>query len=344
MSLRTYVARRLISMFPLLFGIITINFFIVALAPGNPAQIAAGLSPDADPHAFAVAFGLEEIVDGEYVEIPLMRRYAEFLVVTFFTQDFRQSDFAAGVGLDVQPHNPMMGRSWRLYPKGVLELIGEKIGATLMMTFSSLILGMAVAVVIGTVSATKQNSLYDRISTVCILITFSVPYFFLAKCIQLLSFTIFGWTGLFTSDAYDDPLIFTKYLVLPLITLVLGGSAFLSRMIRSQLLEILRQDYITTARSKGLPERSVVFKHAYKNAMLPLITIVGLAFPGLVFGATITELIFSYPGLGKEFFQSVLVRDMPLVLGGNVIFSFLLVIFILITDITYAFIDPRIRF
>jgi peptide/nickel transport system permease protein len=162
------------------------------------------------------------------------------------------------------------------------------------------------------------------------------------------SFYLFNFTGATTGDAFVEPFIinpnFYKFLILPITTLVLSGLVFMARLTRSQLLDILRQDYITTARAKGLAERTVIYKHAFRNALLPIITVVGLNLPGLLGGAVMIEGVYGWPGLGTVFLTSSIQRDHPMMMATNFIFGGLFLVFRLLVDISYALVDPRIRY
>jgi peptide/nickel transport system permease protein len=159
---------------------------------------------------------------------------------------------------------------------------------------------------------------------------------------------MFKFTGVANKDAFETPLIlngsFYKYLILPTLALTLGGLVFMARLVRSQLLEILRQDYVTTAKAKGLDRRAVIYKHAFRNGLLPIVTIIGNSLPGLLAGSVMVERVFGWPGLGTVFLEGALFRDYPLMMATNTIFPFLFLVARLLTDITYVFIDPRIKY
>lgn len=328
MSLRWYMIRRSLALIPTMLAVFSINIIIIMLAPGDPAQIARGLDPGIDPQAFVVLYDLDR---------PVWDRFVGYLSVATMPQGLRE-------WLDWYPELPMFGYSWSKYPQSVSSIFRYYVPRTLLLSCTTFIISLIVAFSIGGLSATRRGSMYDKFSTTFLIVGYSVPYFFLAKCVMVSSFYLTGFTGQFRSDAFDDPWLYSKYLILPSITIILGGSAFMSRYVRSLLLEVLRQDYILAARSKGLKERSIIFKHALKNVSLPLITIIMLAIPGLWTGALITETVFSYPGMGRVFFRAVTMRDYPLAIAGSIITSAFLLIFILISDIMYALVDPRIKY
>lgn len=246
-----------------------------------------------------------------------------------------------------------LGRSWYWsldgrQGKAIIDIITGRLWYTLFLTTPAFIITIVLATVIGVIQATRQYTFWDKAVTLASLIGVSMPPFWLAQLIMLASFYIFSFTGATTGEAFKEPFIinskFYIFLILPTITLVLAGLVFLSRLTRSQLLDILRQDYITTARAKGLNERSVIYKHAFRNALLPIITVVGLALPGLLGGAVMIEGVFGWPGLGTVFLTSALNRDHPMMMATNFIFGGLFLVFRLLVDISYAFVDPRVRY
>ena len=208
-----------------------------------------------------------------------------------------------------------------------------------------------IAIPIGVFSAVRQNSLFDRITSVIVFIGFSIPTFWLALLLMILFGINLDWLPIsgIRSPNYEylppleRTLDFLKHLILPVLLSAFGGLAAYSRYMRSNMLEVIRQDYIVTARAKGLSERVVIFKHALRNALLPLITILGLSVPGLIGGSVIFETIFAIPGMGQLFFQSVMSRDYPVVMGILVIGAVLTLIGNLIADVSYALADPRVR-
>ena len=208
-----------------------------------------------------------------------------------------------------------------------------------------------IAIPIGISSATHQYSLYDKVTTVFVFIGFAIPAFWLALLLMMFFGIYLDWlpiSGL-KSMNYDSLPLFGKFwdrthhLILPVFVSAFGGLAGLSRYMRSSMLEVIRQDYITTARAKGLSETKVIYKHALKNALLPIITLLGLSVPGLIGGSVIFESIFSIPGMGQLFYMSVMTRDYPLVMAILTIGAILTLIGNLMADIGYMLADPRIR-
>lgn len=319
-----YLAKRLLMMIPLLLGITLISFVVIHLAPGEPTDLQVELNPEAGVE-------LKERLRAQYdLDKPLMVQYGLWL------KRLVRLDFGDSFSQDRRP---------------VFEKIAERLPITILINVLSIALILLVATPIGILSAVKQNSLFDRMTTVFVFIGFATPSFWLA----LLLMDYFGVRlGLFPisgvrSLGYDylswggqlwDRL---HHLILPVFVSAFGGLAGFSRYMRSNMLEVVRQDYILTARAKGLSERTVIYKHALRNALLPVITILGLSVPGLIGGSVIFETIFAIPGMGKLFFDSVMMRDYPVIMGVLVMGAVLTLVGNLIADISYALADPRIR-
>ena len=319
-----YIARRLLLTIPLLIGITLISFIVIHLAPGGPVEMATDLNPKVTAEVrerLKAYYGLDQPVHVQYLR--WLGRMATLDFGQSFSRDGRQ----------------------------VSEKIGERIPVTLAINVLSMILIFLVAIPLGIYSAVRKDSWFDRISTVTVFTGFAVPTFWLALLLMILFGVKLGWlpiSGLVSLE-YDSLGLAgriwdrTRHLILPVFVSAFGGVAGLSRYMRSNMLEVIRQDYIATARAKGLPERKVVFRHAMRNALLPFITILGLSIPGLLGGSVIFESIFAIPGLGQLFYQSVMSRDYPLIMGALVIGAFLTLMGNLLADVGYALADPRIR-
>jgi peptide/nickel transport system permease protein len=233
----------------------------------------------------------------------------------------------------------------------VADKILERMPITIFINVVSLALIFLVAVPIGVLSATFQNSFFDKVTTVVVFIGFAVPHFWLALLLMILFGVQLGWlpiSGLKSLNYEYFPLsaqIWDRisHLILPIFISASGGLAGLSRYMRANMLEVIRQDYITTAKSKGLSTRTVIFKHALRNALLPVITILGLSIPGLIGGSVIFETIFAIPGMGQLFYASVMARDYPTIMGILVFGAVLTLVGNLIADLSYVLVDPRIR-
>jgi len=335
MSLKGYIVRRVIYILPVMLGITLMNFTLINVSPGDPVLVRLGLIHCETPECYNSAYNREAIemglLDNEMYTVPWFERYIDFV------NDLLHFD---------------LGRSWYNTQAGVgipiSQLIRERAVYTITLNVLSFILSLLLATAIGVVSATRQNSIWDRSLTVAMLLGYSMPLFWLAKLIMLLSYSLFKFTGVVNKDAFKTPLFlnpnFYKFLILPTLALTLGGLVFMARLVRSQLLEILRQDYVTTAKAKGLDNRAVIYKHAFRNGLLPIVTIIGNSLPGLLSGSVMVESVFGWPGLGTLFLEGALFRDYPLMMATNTIFPLLFLIARLLTDITYVFIDPRIKY
>ncbi|KAF0122807.1 MAG: peptide/nickel transport system permease protein [bacterium] len=319
-----YLIRRLISMIPLLLGITVISFLVIHLAPGAPT----GLQTDLNPKITAEArIRLEKIYG---LDKPLHTQYLLWLKRL--------------VVLD-------LGNSFSMDGRPVTDKIIERVPITILINALSMFLIILIAIPIGVISASYQDSFFDKFTTVFVFIGFAVPTFWLALLLMILFGVNLGWlpiSGLKSLNYEYLPAVGmlmdrVKHLILPIFVSAFGGLAGLSRYTRSNMLEVIRQDYIMTARSKGLKERAVIFKHALRNALLPVITILGLSVPGLIGGSVIFETIFAIPGMGQLFYMSVMARDYPVIMGILVIGAVLTLMGNLIADISYALADPRIK-
>ena len=244
-----------------------------------------------------------------------------------------------------------LGTSFSTDHRPVAAKIMERFPITILINFLSLIIIIAVAVPIGVLSAVHQDSLFDKVTAVFVFIGFAVPTFWLALLLMIFFGINFGWlpiSGLHSLNyeylgVIDRFIDLVKHLVLPVFVSAFGGLAGLSRYMRANMLEVIRQDYIMTARAKGLSERDVIYRHALRNALLPAITILGLSIPGLIGGSVIFETIFAIPGMGQLFYMAVMARDYPTVMGILLIGAILTLLGNLIADVSYAIADPRIR-
>lgn len=319
-----YVGKRLFFMIPLLLGITIICFGVMHLAPGSPTDMQTQMNPRASVEAQARLRAMYDL------DKPLYEQYWIWLkkVVVF--------DLGTSFSSDRRP---------------VTEKIRERIPITVLLNVLSLMLILMVAIPIGVLSAVHQNSLFDRLTSVFVFVGFAVPTFWLALLLMIFFGIHLGWlpiSGLRSLNyEYMPPWTafwdLVKHLILPVLLSAFGGLAGFSRFMRSNMLEVIRQDYITTARAKGLSERVVIYKHALRNALLPVITILGLSVPGLIGGSVIFETIFAIPGMGQLFYMSVMSRDYPVIMGILYIGAILTLLGNLIADISYALADPRIR-
>ncbi len=322
-----YALRRLLLALPLLIGITLISFIVIHLAPGEPAEMQTGdqsvQGMDAQArHMLRDLYGLDQ---------PLHVQYWRWL------SRVARLDF---------------GRSFTPDSRPVLQKIGERLPVTLLLNVMEMLIIIALAVPIGVTSATRQYSAFDKITTVFVFVGFATPDFWLALLLMILFGAQLGWlpiSGLRSMNAeylsfWRQQWDFVSHLILPVTVATFGGLAGFSRYMRQSMLEVVRQDYIQSARAKGLAERVVIGKHALRNALLPIVTILALSVPGLIGASVIVESIFAIPGMGQLMFQAVFERDYPVIMGNLVIVSTLTLVANLVADISYAFVDPRIRF
>ncbi len=320
-----FVLRRLLLSIPLLIGITFVSFLVIHLAPGEPVpggeeELGRQLPPE-------VVKQIRELYD---LDKPLYVQYWKWLA------RIMRLDF---------------GRSFQPDGRPVLTKIAERLPVTLFLNVVELLVIVALAVPIGVLSATRQYSLFDKVTTVFVFVGFATPDFWLALLLMILFGVQLGWlpiSGLrslnweylsFWQQQWD----FAAHLLLPILVATFGGLAGFSRYMRQSMLEVVRQDYVQTARAKGLPERTVISKHALRNALLPVVTILGLALPGLIGGSVIIESIFAIPGMGQLMVQGVFTRDYPLIMGNLVIVATLTLVANLFADLAYGLVDPRIR-
>ena len=323
-----YVLRRLLGAIPMLLGIATIIFFVLRLAPGDPT--AFYFNPNIPPDV------IDQLRRNLGLDQPLHIQYVRWMK-SFFTGDFGYS-FAQS--------------------RPVGQIVLEALPNTLMLTGTALVLVFLTGILIGVVQAVRQYSLFDSTSSVVSLFFYSMPSFWLALMLMLL-FSLkahqWGWpialppTGI-TSVDYEFLSASGKFmdrlshLVLPVATLTLALAAGVARYTRGQMLEVIRQDFIRTARAKGLPERTVIMRHALRNSMLPVITLLGLYLPFLFSGTVFVEVIFAWPGMGRVIVDAIFQRDYPLVMATSFIFAVIVVLGNLLADVLYAVADPRIRY
>jgi peptide/nickel transport system permease protein len=320
-----YVLRRVLMTVPLLLGITFVSFLVIHLAPGEPVELQTG-DPSIESGAKAKQM-LRELYD---LDKPIHVQYWKWLTRI--------------VRLD-------FGRSFAPDGRPVMAKIGERLPVTLLLNVIELLIIIAFAVPIGVLSATRQYSVFDKVTTIFVFVGFATPDFWLALLLMLLFGVQLGWlpiSGLrsmnweylaFWKQQWD----FLSHLLLPIVVATFGGLAGLSRYMRQSMLEVIRQDYIQSARAKGLSEQVVIRKHALRNALLPIVTILALSLPGLIGGSVIVESIFAIPGMGQLMVQSVFARDYPVVMGNLVIVSVLTLFANLVADLSYGLVDPRIR-
>jgi peptide/nickel transport system permease protein len=311
-------------MLPLFLGITIISFTVIHLSPGKPTDIYAKFNPKVSPEL------QKRLIKLYNLDKPLYVQYWMWL--------------KALVKLD-------FGRSFTPDARAVWDKIKERLPITIGINALAMFFIIAVAIPLGVTAAVKHNSFFDKITTIFVFIGYATPTFWLALLLMMLFGIELGWLPLSGIKSLDyegmrtwaKVIDLTKHLILPVFVSAFGSLAGLSRFVRSTMLEVIRQDYIFTARAKGLPERVVIYKHALKNALLPVITILGLSVPGLIGGSVIFESVFAIPGMGQLFYLSVMSRDYPTIMGCLVIGAILTLLGNLLADISYALVDPRIR-
>jgi peptide/nickel transport system permease protein len=319
----TYLARRLLLFIPLIFGITIVSFGVMHLAPGTAADAVTEMNLKVSVEA------REKLVKLYGLDKPWYVQYARWVgrVVRF--------DFGSSFKDDVP-----VGRKIR-----------DRIGNSILLNGCSLALILLIAVPLGVLSAVKQGTWVDRGVGVFVFVGFSVPTFWVALLLMILFGLQLGWlpiSGLHSLDYEEMGFLarrwdMARHLILPVLVSSFTGLAGLSRYVRNGLLDVIRQDYIRTARAKGLPETQVIFKHALRNALIPVITILGLSLPDLIGGSFIFETIFAYPGMGRLGFEAVMSRDYPVVMAVGTLAALLTLMGNFLADVAYRWADPRIR-
>jgi ABC-type dipeptide/oligopeptide/nickel transport system permease component len=307
---------------PLLLGAVTVTFVLIHLAPGDPVDYMIG----------------EAGADREFVE--RLRRdlgLDQPIYIQLFKYIFEVA--RGNLGYSFASHAP------------VLDLILERFPATLLLMLSQYVLSIVLGISLGVLSARRPHSFLDGAITVFSLASFAIPVFWLGQMMilgfgyYLDWFPIQGMRNLRAGHTgFAEVLDIAYHMVLPVLTLSLLNLALILRLTRGSMLQVIGQEYIKVARAKGLGEFAVLVKHALRNALLPVVTVIGLEFRGLIAGAVLTETVFAWPGLGRLTFQAIAARDYPLLMGMFIFISVLVVISNLITDILYAILDPRIRY
>jgi peptide/nickel transport system permease protein len=322
----TYTLRRLVYLIPTLIGITFVTFVVISLAPGDPIDLIEGgvmsarISPEAY-HQMLQHYGLDK---------PIHIRYLIWLK-RLATLNF---------GTSFLDHRP------------VIEKILERLPATLILNFTSLVIALLLSIPLGLYSAVRQYSLFDKINGAILYMLYSLPDFWVALILIMflgVKLKLLPFYGIESIDARE--MGFFAYLwdrilhmIMPTICLTYGSLAFLSRFVRGSTLEVIRKDFIRTARAKGLDDKSVIYRHVFKNTLIPILTLLGILLPTLISGSVILEYIFSWPGIGALFFDAVLSRDYPTVMGLSFITALLVLLSTLLADLLYAWADPRITY
>jgi peptide/nickel transport system permease protein len=291
---------------PVLIGVTFLVYFIISLSPGDTAAMLAGEDADAATiEALRHELGLDQ---------PVIVQYAKYML------NLLQGD---------------MGNSYKT-GRPVTNMIISCFPNTAKLAFWSILVAVGIALPIGVISATKQYSMFDNVGMVVALIGVATPNFWLGLMMIILFSLNLGWLPSGGNKGWSS-------YIMPAITLGTGDAALITRMTRSSMLEVIRADYIRTARAKGVPENKVVYQHALRNALIPVVTAIGLQFGSLLGGATLTETVFAWPGIGRSTVDSIKTKDTTQVLGNIVVLTITFSCVNLLVDILYAFIDPRIK-
>ena len=305
--LLNYVFKRVLWLFPVILGVVTLVFFLVHLIPGDPVDIMLGETAQAaNKQMLRRELGLDKPIACQYF-------------------DFLKKLSRGNLGRSLHSQQP------------VLSLIMKKYPATLELMLAAVLIALLISLPLGITCALKQYSLIDQGTLVLSLLGVSMPNFWLGPLLIILFSLKLGLLPISGRGGI-------QHLILPAITLGMSMSAILTRMVRSSMMDVLKEDYMVTARAKGLPSWRVVLKHGLKNALIPVLTIIGLQIGALLTGSIITEMIFAWPGLGRLTIQAIYTRDYPLIQGCVLVVAISYVMVNLLTDLAYTVIDPRIRY
>jgi peptide/nickel transport system permease protein len=317
-----FILRRSGQLLITLLGITVLTFAIIHLAPGEPTALQAEMNPRVSAQAreqLRQLYGLDQ---------PLWKQYGTWLgrIVTL------------DLGTSLDDGRP------------VIDTIGEKIPITLAISVLSLLLIVVVATPIGIYAAVHHNSWLDKATTIFVFVGFAMPTFWLALLLMLLFGVQLGWLPISGIQSFGVEMTagerlvdWGRHLLLPVFVSAFGGLAGFSRYIRSEMLEVTLQDYVRTAHAKGLDQRTIVYKHAFRNALIPIVTLLGLSVPGLIGGSVIFEQIYAIPGMGKLFIDAVYARDYSMIMGITVIGSVLTLLGNFAADLSYALVNPKVK-
>ena len=332
----SYLLKRILWMLPLLLGISLISFFIMHLAPGDITTSEASFNPKASEESRQKLRALYNL------DKPVIVQYG------LWVKRIAKLDFGTSFASHQRPV------FWQTTDKDgnvTLGMIQEALPITLLINVLSLLLIIGIALPLGVISALKQNQWPDRGITMFVFLGFAIPGFWLALMLMYWTGVQHSWLPISGLESMGHETLTwpaqiwdtLQHLMLPVFISAITGLAGISLFVRNGMLDVLHQDYITTARAKGLNENKIIYGHALRNALLPLITIFGLSIPGLIGGSVIAESIFAIPGMGKLFYDAVLMRDFPVIMGILTIGAILTMLGNLLADISYAWADPRVR-
>ncbi|MEI8190502.1 MAG: ABC transporter permease [candidate division NC10 bacterium] len=302
-----YILRRIVMLIPVLFGVTLVSFSLLHLVPGDPAEVLGGQeATKADIDRIRKEYGLDQ---------PLVVQYARFV----------GNAVRGDLGISIQSRH------------SVRELLLQRLAFTLQLALASVLVAAALGLLAGIISSTRQYSFFDTASMLGALFGISMPIFWLGLLLILVFAAKLQWLPSGGTGSI-------RHLILPAIALGSASAAVIARMTRASMLEVTRQDYIRTARATGYQERVIIFRHALKNAMIPVLTVFGLEFGSMLGGAVLTETVFSLPGIGRLLVEGIFARDYPVVQGAMILVASTFVLVNLLTDVAYAFFDPRIRY
>jgi peptide/nickel transport system permease protein len=313
----SYLARRAIFLVPLLIGLSILMFLLIHAAPGDPALAMMGERAASNPQY------VEQVRKNLGLDKPLPVQYLYWMRRIVLHGD--------------------LGRAYTFNNKPVMTLIGERFWSTVELQAIALGLGLAIAIPVGIVSATRQYSTIDNTVTVGSFLGLALPNFWLALLLQIWIGVKLGWLPVISTGqanvGFPERI---KYFIMPVIVLALPNIAYFARFMRSSMLEVINQDYVTVARAKGLDKRVVLYRHALRNALIPMVTVIGLQLPRILSGAVIIEQIFAWPGLGDLAYKSILQRDYPVILAVTLLAGAAVMVVNLLTDLVYVLVDPRV--
>jgi peptide/nickel transport system permease protein len=311
-----YLARRAVFLVPLLIGLSIVMFALIHAAPGDPALAMMGERAASNPQY------VEQVRKNLGLDKPLPVQYL------YWIRNLLKGDF---------------GKAYTFGNKPVLALIGERFWSTVELQAISLFLGLAIAIPVGIISATRQYSLLDNTVTVGSFLGLALPNFWLALLLQIWIGVKLGWLPVIsTGQANAQFPERIKFFIMPVLVLMLPNIAYFARFMRSSMLEVINQDYVTVARAKGLDQRAVLYRHALRNALIPMVTVIGLQLPRILGGAVIIEQIFAWPGLGDLAYKAIGQRDYPVILAVTMLSGVAVMVINLLTDLVYVLVDPRV--
>lgn len=310
-----YTVRRILQIIPVLLGVFTLTFVMMHSLPGNPVKIYLGLNPSKEL--------ADQLIHQYGFDQPLWKQYLDYLSKVLHGN---------------------LGESFML-KRPVIDLMLERVGPTFTLMGLSYVIALPISILLGVYAASRHNELGDHVSRFVGLAGLSTPNFWLGLMLMFIVAVKLQWLPVSGYVPFAQaPVESAKRLVMPVITLSTAMTATLMRMTRSSMVEELSQDYVQTARAYGLPERRILLKHSFRNALLPLVTIIGLQLSFLLDGSVVTEKIFAIPGMGRLFFNGMTNNDYGVIMGMTLTFALLFLAGVLLTDLAYAYIDPRIRY